>query len=147
MLDMAKRSGWKCICACAGTVIVGSVPSSEGRVSRGSILSCLCTSNLLKQCGLAHPAEIPRGLPYVDSNPKLNPSLKPMTFWQIWQSSLAVFPALAPVLLEPKWSYVVDYSWCDSLLRLLTHILICVSPPALLEDEGETSIVIMAWTR
>jgi hypothetical protein len=43
------------------------------------------------QCGFAHPAEILRGPPDVDSDPKLNPPLEAMTFRRIRRSSLALF--------------------------------------------------------
>jgi hypothetical protein len=39
-------------------------------LKKSTILSYSRTSDLLKQCGFANPAEIPRGSPGVDSNPK-----------------------------------------------------------------------------
>jgi hypothetical protein len=39
-------------------------------LKKSTILSYSHTSDLLKQCGFAHPAEIPRGSPDVDSDPK-----------------------------------------------------------------------------
>jgi hypothetical protein len=49
---------------------VVKVHDANQRLKKSTILSYSCTSNLLKQCGFAHPAKIPRGLPDVDSDPK-----------------------------------------------------------------------------
>jgi hypothetical protein len=46
------------------------VHDANQRLKKSTILSYSRTSNLLKQCGFAHPTEIPRGSPDVDSDPK-----------------------------------------------------------------------------